>query len=65
MADVLAVQDEYQAQPQAMLIQKSNNSDLTKHQFCQQHWISEKSFNYWLRKLCDRMAESTGPRLVP
>ena len=48
MADVLAVRDEYRVQTWAMLIQECNNSDLTKHQFCQQHGISEKRFYYWL-----------------
>ena len=48
-----------------MLIQESNNSGLTKHEFCQQRGISEKSFYYWLRKLRGQMAEATGPRLVP
>ena len=64
MADVLAVRDEYRAQTWAMLIQECNNSGLTKREFCQQRGISEKSFNYWLRKLRSQMAEATGPHLV-
>ena len=64
MADVLAVRDEYRAQTWAMLIQECNNSGLTKRAFCQQRGISEKSFYYWLRKLCSQMAEASGPQLV-
>ena len=65
MADVLAVRDEYRAQNWAMLIQECNNSGLTKRKFCQQRGISEKSFYYWLRKLRNHMAETSGPQLVP
>ena len=64
MADVLAVRDEYRAQTWAMLIQECNNSGLTKREFCQQRGISEKSFNYWLRKLRSQMAEVTNPQIV-
>ena len=48
-----------------MLIEECNNSGLTKREFCQQCGISEKSFYYWLRKLCGRMAEAAGSQLVP
>lgn len=46
MADVLTVQDEYQAQTWAGLIQECNTSGLTKRESCQQRGISEKSFYY-------------------
>ena len=64
MEDVLAVRDEYRAQPWAMLIQECTSSGLTKREFCQQRGISEKSFYYWLRKLRSHMAEAAGPQLV-
>ena len=64
MADVLAMPDEYRAQTWSMLIQKCNNSGLTKREFCQQRGISEKSFYCWLRKLRSHMAEAAGLKLV-
>lgn len=65
MADVLTVREKYRAKTLAMLIQESNNSGLTKREFCQQHGISEKSFYYRLRKLRGQMAGDSMPQLVP
>lgn len=64
MADILAVRDEYRARSWAMLIQECNASGLTNREFCRQRGISEKSFYYWLRKLCSQMAEAAAPQLV-
>ena len=37
---------------------------MTKREFCQRRGISEKSFYYWLRKLCSQMTEAARHQLV-
>ena len=51
MADVLAVQDAYQAQQWEMVVQECAASGLSNREFCRQRGIPEKSFYYWQRKL--------------
>lgn len=65
MADDLTVRDEYRAQSWAIVIQECSASGLSNREFCRRRGISEKSFYYWLRKLCGQMAEAAAPKLVP
>ena len=64
MSDVLEVRDVYRAETWATLIQESNNSGLTKREFCRQRGISEKSYYYWLRKLRNQAAKTAESHLI-
>ena len=64
MSDVLEVRDAYRAETWATLIQECNNSGLTKREFCQQRGISEKSYYYWLRKLCNQATKAAESQLI-
>lgn len=46
------------------MIQDCNSSGLSNREFCRQRGISEKTYDYWLRKPRSQMEEAAAPQLV-
>ena len=63
MENALQVRNEYRKQQWAQIIRECQSSGLSNKEYCRQHWISEKSYYYWLRKLRSEAAEGI-PQIV-
>lgn len=64
MGDVLQVRNEYRFQQWTQIIQQCQSSGLTNKEFCAQNGISEKTYDYWFKKIRTALAEKEVPHLV-
>ena len=64
MGDVITVRNEYRLQSWMEIIRECQESGLSNKAFCTQRGISEKTSDYWLRKIRAAATEALEPQLV-